>query len=88
MSREKALFLIRRSLQESNRLMKKIKERDDAELARLRNRISQMQEGADRAMSEWKDRCISAERKEKMASDHLIEREKVSEHARLPSDEQ
>ena len=48
----------------------------------MKNRIAQMQEGSDRAMTEWKDRCISAERKEKMASDHLIEREKELDRLR------
>ncbi|GMI05659.1 hypothetical protein TrVE_jg12840 [Triparma verrucosa] len=64
------------SLQEAKRVLSKIKERDDAEMNRLRNQLVQIQEGNDRAMSEWKDRCLKAEQKEKIASDHLIAREK------------
>lgn len=64
------------NLQEARRVLTKIKEKDDAEINRLRNQLLQIQEGNDRAMGEWKDRCISSEQKERIASDHLLAREK------------
>ncbi|GMH52791.1 hypothetical protein TrRE_jg13572, partial [Triparma retinervis] len=63
-------------LQESLRLAKKVKEKDDAEVDRLRNQISQNENARSRAMGEWKERCLKAEKMEAYASQHLMDREK------------
>ncbi|GMI48520.1 hypothetical protein TrCOL_g1377 [Triparma columacea] len=63
-------------MQESLRIAKKVKEKDDATVERLRNQISQNEHAKDRAMGEWRERCLRAERGEAYASQHLMDREK------------
>lgn len=69
-------------LQASLRVSEKVKEKDNAEIDRLRNHIGQIDAAQERALNEWKDRCVKVEEKEKYASQHLIDREKELDQLR------
>ncbi|GMI34923.1 hypothetical protein TeGR_g9097, partial [Tetraparma gracilis] len=69
-------------MKETERVMKRAKEHDDAEIERLRHKIAQDADAKERELKEWKARCIKAEAENAAVSRNNVAREKELDRLR------